>query len=517
ATACAALQRELEQALADVRVAVRDWHAMRAKVRMLAAALVAAPPRRSAAEDIQEARALLEWMEAQHFVFLGYRYYRLRRGRHRDYLLPDDASGLGILARRRGSRQRSSVNVLTGGMRALARDHSVLVITKANALSTVHRGSYLDYVAVKDFDAAGEPRGEHRFLGLWTSTAYFASPADIPVLRRKVRQVIDFFGLDPASHDGKAVLAVLETYPRDELFQASVPELIDIVRGVVNLYERRKTRLLVRRDPFGRFYSCMVYVPRDRYTTDVRQRIERLILTRFGGTTLESQVQISDASHARVHVVVRVPDPTAPTPNLAAIEAALAAEVTTWNDRLRAALQSRYAPAQALALAQRYAQTFPVAYQEDIAPQSALDDIADLERLRDEPQRLCVKLHRPLGAPAARVNLKIVKLGAPIPISDLLPTMENFGLRVLAERPYELQWPEGGGACVQDFELEHRAGSALDVAAIERRFTDAFLQVWRGDIENDGLQRLLIGAGLSAREITMLRAYCRYLLQTGLP
>ena len=181
------------------------------------------------------------------------------------------------------------------------------MLTKANTTSTVHRGSYLDYVGVKTFDAPGEVTGEHRFLGLWTSSAYHKPPAEIPLLRRKLEAVIAHFGLPPQSHDAKSVVNVIETFPRDELFQTPVAELIPIVRGIVNLYERRRVRLFVRRDSYERFYSCLVYVPRDRYNTEVRERIERIVRERFGGTHVETQVQISDSMLARLHLLVRTP------------------------------------------------------------------------------------------------------------------------------------------------------------------------------------------------------------------
>src|SRR6202040_1206229 len=230
-------------------------------------------------------------MEGRHFVFLGYRRYRLERGRSEDPLVPDPGSGVGILrsARRRG--RRPSVTTLRGDVRARAREPELLIVTKANSTATVHRGDMLDYVGVKTFDRRGRVDGEHRFLGLWTSTAYHGSPRDIPVLRRKVERVVQYFGLDPQSHDGKAVLNVLETYPRDELFQAGVDDLIRIARSVVTLYERRTVRLLARRDPYHRFYSCLVYVPRDRYNTEVRQRIEQIARAGFAGTSVESNAQ----------------------------------------------------------------------------------------------------------------------------------------------------------------------------------------------------------------------------------
>ena len=509
------LRHDIEATLADVSLAVDDWPAMREQMRTVIAELERNPPPLPS-EDLAEARQLLEWMEERHFVFLGYRQYRLERGAGEDRLIAETRSGLGIL-RARGGGGRPPVTVLTGDIRARARDRELLVLTKANSISTVHRAEYLDYAGVKIFDARGRVTGEHRFLGLWTSTAYHRSPRDIPVLRRKVDRVIGYFGLDPHGHDGKAVLNVLETYPRDELFQASVDDLIRIARGVVNLYERRTVRLLARRDPYHRFYSCLAYVPRDRYNTEVRQRIEQIVLEGFAGQSVESQVQISGSSHARVHVVVRTEPSAARKVDIAAIERRIAEAALTWTDRLREVLVAREGEGAGIALATRYRRVFPLAYEEDVTPADALADIADLERLRAAPESRRLSLHRPQEQKPARMHLKVVRLGDPVPISDLLPILENFGLRVIAERPYELAWPEGGAAWIQDFELEHRDGLAIDIGRIEERFKEALTMTWSGDTENDGFNRLLLGADLTAREITVLRAYCRYLLQTGVP
>jgi glutamate dehydrogenase len=513
----ARLQRDIETTLSDVRRAVTDWAAMRERAREIIRRLESDPPPLPPAE-VSEAAHLLDWMEARHFVFLGYRHYRLERGRSEDRLVPDVRSGLGILsdAGRRGSG-RPRVSVLRSDVRARAREPELLILTKANSSATVHRGELLDYVGVKTFDARGRVDGEHRFLGLWTSTAYFGSPREIPVLRRKVERVIEHFGLDPAGHDGKAVLAVLETYPRDELFQAGVPDLIRIVRGVVNLYERRTVRLLVRRDPYHRFYSCLVYVPRDRYNTEVRQRIEQIALAGFGGTSVESQGQISGASHARLHVVVRTDPASRHRPDFRSIEQRIGEAALTWSDRLRQVLIERRGEAAGLALANRYRHAFPLGYQEDVTPTEALDDLRVLETLRQQPRVLQLSLHRPAGQKPQRVHLRIVRLADPVPISDVLPMLENFGLRVISERPYELSWPEGGAAWIQDFELEHRDGLSVDIARVEENFREAFSAAWGGTLENDGFNRLLLVADLGAREIVVLRACCRYLLQTGVP
>jgi glutamate dehydrogenase len=515
ATRIAELQQKLQGALCDVRLAVTDWMPMRKQVRKLIVSLEQHPPPLPAAE-VSEACRLLEWMEARHFLFVGYRHYRLERGASFDRVVPERRTSLGIL-RDAEVAGRSSAVVLRGQLRARARDRELLILTKANSISSVHRATYLDYVGVKSFGARGEVSGEHRFLGLWTSTAYQLSPREIPVLRKKVERVIGHFALDPQSHDAKAALHVLDTYPRDELFQAPIADLIRIARGVVNLYERRTVRVLARRDPWQRFYSLLIYVPRDRYNTEVRQRIEQLVLEGFGGSRLETQVQISDSNHARLHIVVRTDPADRRKVAIAAIEKRIAQAATTWTDRLRAVLVAKHDEAAVLALAHRYRHAFPLAYEEDVAPADALEDLADLEALRADPQFPRLNLYRPARQIAARVHLKIVKLGEPVPISDLLPMLENFGLRVIAERPYELAWPEGGAAWIQDFELEHRDGLRIDIARIESTFKEAFSAAWRGAIENDGFNRLLLATGLTAREIVVLRAYCRYLLQTGVP
>jgi len=519
------LQHEVESTLADVHVAVADWAKMRDKVKGIIGSLESNPPPLPA-DEVSEGRRLLEWMEGRHFVFLGYRHYNLERGSTEDKLVPDTRSGLGILRHGNRSTARLGTVTLRGDVRARARESELLILTKANSTATVHRGEYLDYIGVKTFDERGKVSGEHRFLGLWTSTAYHRTPRDIPVLRRKVERVIEYFGLDPASHDGKAVLNVLETYPRDELFQASVDDLIRIARGVVNLYERRTVRLLVRRDPYHRFYSCLIYVPRDRYNTEVRQRIERIVLEGFNGKSVETQVQISGSNHARVHVVVHTDTEARQKVDYSALERKIAEAALTWSDRLRDIIVQSRGEAAGLTLANRYRRAFPMAYEEDVDPRDALDDLADLEALREQAatlpdasktSTLRLNLHRPAEQKPERVHLKIVKLGEPVPISDLLPMLENFGLRVISERPYELAWPEGGSAWIQDFELEPRDRLRVELAKVETDFTDAFLAAWRGDVENDGFNRLLLVAGLKAREIVILRAYCRYLLQTGVP
>src|SRR5439155_10296714 len=253
-----------------------DWRAMRARAREIVAELDEHPPP-VGPDEVAEAKALLEWMEDDHFTFLGYREYELRIHEGEDVLSSVAGSGLGILREAEQKPVSRSFAQLPPEVRRRAREPNLLNLTKANSRSTVHRPAYLDYVGVKRFDDAGAVSSERRFLGLYAHTAYRASPWEIPVLRRKVQHVLDRSGLLKGSHDHKALIDILETYPRDELFQIPEDELYEIALGILHLGERQRVRLFVRRDTFGRFFSCLVYLPRDRFNTDNRQRIQEIL------------------------------------------------------------------------------------------------------------------------------------------------------------------------------------------------------------------------------------------------
>ncbi len=509
------VQERILAMLDDVRCATSDWMEMRQRARVLASELEAHAPGLPSSEVI-ETKELLDWMEDNHFTFLGYREYHLRRGRHQDLLEPVMESGLGVLRPGRRGRKPKPI-VLSGEIREHARGKDILIVTKANTISTVHRATHLDYVSIKTFDATGEVSGEHRFIGLWTSSAYSMSSRDIPVLRHKVQRVVSHFGVSPTSHDGKAVLHVLETYPRDELFQTSIADLVRIVRGIVNLYERQQVRLFVRRDAFRRFYSCLVYVPRDRYNTQVRQRIEAIVREDFHGTAIESQVQLSDSVLARLHLLVRTDPQDQHRADTARIEERITAAVRTWADGFKDALLARYDEATTLQLFTRYASRFSPAYHDDTSAQLAVDDLTVLEPLVAGTTQFGMSLHRQAGQFASQMHVRLFRRDNPIPISDVLPMMENLGLKVISERPYEVESPSGGSLWIQDFELEHRTGVAIDLAAVDHDFKEAVASTWQGQAENDGFNRLVLAAGLNWRQTAVLRAFCRYLLQTGIP
>ena len=374
---------QIESALQDVRLVCGDWGAMRASARAVAADFEN-PSGRIDPTEADETRTLLGWMENKHFTFMGYREYRLRGRGGRETLVPLEETGLGLL--RKGRTRPALVGRISArDIRRQAHSPEIALVTKSNAISTVHRRGYLDYVGIKHFDRKGKLIGERRFLGLWTSAAYSANPRDIPVLRRKVTRVIEHFDLAPDSHDGKALQHIVENFPREELFQAGLEELIRLVTGVFGLQERPRVRILLRRDPFRRFYACLVFVPRDKYNTFVRQRIERVVREALAATSIESQVQIAESNLARVYFVARTLPSGDTQINLPQLERKVEAAVRSWSDTFKDALLANREEAQALQLYGRYANTFPAAYTEDFDAAVAVRDVGFLEALENQP------------------------------------------------------------------------------------------------------------------------------------
>jgi glutamate dehydrogenase len=509
------LASQIERSMRDVRVACADWTKMRGAAQQAAQELSSLSDKFDAG-DLNETLALLTWMENRHFTFLGYREYRLQGRKGQEALRPIEATGLGIL--RKGHRKPTRVNrSLASGIRRQSRSRDLVLVTKANMESTVHRSGYLDYVGVKHFDAKGRLIGEKRFLGLWTSAAYSSNPKEIPVLRHKVAQVVEHFALAPDSHDGKALQHILESFPRDELFQASVTELNRTVTGVFGLQERPRVRVLLRRDAFRRFFSCLVYVPREKYNTQVRQRIEKVIRDAFAAFSMESQVQIAESNLARIHIVARTHPADETRVDMDALEKRVAAAVRSWADGFKTALLSRLDEAYALQLFEKYALAFPAAYTEDFQGDAAALDVSFLEAAEKEPARLHLDIYRPEPRRKDKFFLKIFRTQDAIPISDLLPMLENMGLKVIAERPYGLDFPGGRRAWIQDLELVMQASASIQFDALEREVKSAFTAVWTGRMDSDSFNQLTLSAGIPWRIVIVMRAYCRYLLQTGLP
>jgi glutamate dehydrogenase len=504
----------LERVLADVRAATEDWEKIRDQVRRILDEFAERPPPVEEAE-LAEARALLEWIDDHHFTFLGYRAYDLLERGGEDVLRPVEGTGLGILRRAETKTASGSFAKLPPEVRRLAREPHVLILTKANSHSTVHRPSYLDYVGVKRFDERGEVVGERRFLGLYTSAAYNRNPRDIPVLRHKVAKVLERAGLPRYSHDWKALLNILETFPRDELFQISDDQLFETAMGILRLEERRRVRLFMWRDDYGRFVSCLVYVPRDRYTTTVRRRIEGVLEQAFPGASFDFQVWLSESVLARLHFIIRMPPGQMPSFDAAELEAKLVAVTRSWTDELHALLLELHGEEEGNRLFGRYGEAFPAAYLADFPARNAVYDIQRMEDLQ-ERGGLNMNLYRPLEAPPGLLRFKLFFAERPLPLSDAVPMLEDMGVEVVEERPYQIRRPGAAPVWIHDFGMTYAGDRELDLGKVRDNFQDAFAANLRGEAESDGFNRLVLGAGLSWREIVVLRAFCKYLRQTRL-
>ncbi|CAM5709254.1 NAD-glutamate dehydrogenase [Streptomyces purpurascens] len=519
---------DLLRVLSDAREAVEDWGKMReAAIRLAEGLPDESIPGDLPGPQVEEARELLRWLADDHFTFLGYREYQLRDD---DSLAAVPGTGLGILradphhAAEESHPVSPSFERLPADARAKAREHKLLVLTKANSRATVHRPSYLDYIGVKKFDADGNVVGERRFLGLFSSAAYTESVRRVPVIRRKVEDVLERAGFSPNSHDGRDLLQILETYPRDELFQTPVDELRSIVTSVLYLQERRRLRLYLRQDEYGRYYSALVYLPRDRYTTAVRLRIIEILKEELGGISVDFTAWNTESILSRLHFVVRVPQGTE-LPELSdsdkdRIEARLVEAARSWEDAFTEALNAELGEERAAELLRRYAHAFPEGYKADHNPRAAVADLVHLEQLNaEEGKDFALSLYEPVGAAPEERRFKIYRTGDAISLSAVLPVLNRLGVEVVDERPYDLRCPDRSVAWIYDFGLrmprsQNGSGDYLGDDARER-FQDAFAATWTGKAENDGFNSLVLSAGLTWRQAMVLRAYAKYLRQAA--
>ncbi len=504
----------IERVLGDVRAAVADWKAMVAQLRAVIEEIDSQPPSLPR-EEVAENRAFLQWLTEDHLLLLGYRQHDLATVDGEDALRLVKGTGLGILRETEAETAlSSSFAVLPQQARATARAISpMLVVTKANSRSTVHRPGYIDYIGVKRYGADGAVVGEHRFVGLFTSTAYNKRVAEVPLVRGKVSEVAARSGLAAGSHLGKAMAHVLETYPRDELFQITTDELYEIATGIVQLGERQRFRLFIRRDAFERFVSCLIFVPRENYTTELRRRFQQILIDAFDGSTADFDVLLTDAVLARIHITVRTTPGKVRAVDRRAIESLLADVARRWEDDLRQALNEEEGEARAAPLYKRFHSAFTTGYEEAVSPRQAVGDIRHLDRL--DAGGLALNLYRPLEGPQGRLGFKLYRSGTPIALSDSLPMLERMGVRVLSERGYQVTPEAGESLWVHDFSLQLSGTDDIDAEAIAPLFEESFARVFEGAVENDDFNRLVLRAGLAADEIVVLRAYAKVMRQTG--
>jgi len=506
------LRNDVRRVLEDVRAAYEDWPKMRERLQTAMAEAKAAPGRDPGEAD--EVRALGQMMLDGAFTFLGYREYLLT-GTFEDLELTSvPGTGLGVL-RDAGLQPHSvSFSELPAEVRRRAEDPSLLTLTKANSRATVHRPAYLDYVGIKQLDETGKPYGERRFLGLFGNEASTGYVTTIPVIRKKVERVLELSGFAEGSHDHKALLAVLEDYPRDELFQISDEDLLQISVGILHLQERRQVRLFVRYDDYGRFVSCLVYLPRERYTTQNRLKVQAILTEAFRGTGVDHVAKVSESVLARLHVVVRTTAPDVRDVDVAELERRLEEATRSWDDDLADALEDSLGKPAATQLHEVYGGgAFPDAYKEDFPAAEAVPDLQRLEAL-EGTDRLDLELYCPPGAAPAEQRFKVFRVGPPLTLSQVMPLLQDMGVEVTDERPYAIERPGRPDGRIYDFGLRCHGLQSLDEES-RTEFEQAFAAVWEGRAESDPLNSLVLVGGLDWRQVSVLRAYVKYLRQVG--
>ena len=517
----AAILHSAKATFAQVGLAVRDWRAMTARLRESIDALKVNPPK-VAKDELDESVALLEWLGDNHFTFLGARDYDfdpIGEGA----LTPCVHTGLGVLSdpEARVIRRGAERAVLTPQVRAFLTQPSPLIITKSNERSFVHRRVQMDYVGVKSFDKDGRLTGERRFVGLFTSGAYSRRPSDIPLLRRKVANVLTLAGLPPASHDGKALAHILDTYPRDEMFQISEEDLFAISQGILRLGERPAVRVFLRFDRFDRFVSALVFVPRDRYDTHARERIHEILAKALNGRLSSATPTIDDSVLARVHYIIDRNEGARPQVSVHQLEDQIRGAIRTWDDGFAQAMEAVHGETEGMRLTQERQAHFSPGYRGSFTPMEAvhdLDEIAGLAKI-EHGHKLKARVYRRHADAHNALRLKLYVLGEVMPLSGTLPIFENLGLKVIAEDAFPITLKTGDGwtheANVLDFQMERADQAAADLSSIKQPLEDAFHAIVAGEAESDGFNRLVLSAGLAWRDVTILRAIAKFLRQAG--
>ena len=512
--ALAAIVERLQQILGDVRSAVEDWPQMLERARSIADDLPDAVPAQLR-EQAEEAQRLLRWLVDANFTFLAYREYDVVGG-ERDQLRAVRASGLGLLRSEPAEPYR-----LTGEALEMALERRVLILTKANSRSTVHRPAYLDYIGVKTFNEDGEVVGERRFLGLFTAGVYTESVFGIPVLDTKASRILEASGYDGAGHSGRELAAIVESFPRDEMFQASVEELTPTLQAVQHLLERRRARVFLRTDTYGRFVTALVFLPRDRYTTQVRLRIQTLLTEVLGAESCDFSTQVNETALARLYFVLRPPKGShLLAVDHAEVELSVVEATRSWAEDLQEALVKDHGDSEAARIDRAWTGGFSEAYVADVAPRAAVADLSRLEAaIADsaaglQDQVLRSSLYEPLGAGPDERRFKLYRTES-LSLTTVLPYFQNLGLEVVDERPYSFTRADGAQAHIYDFGLRSAALGGLPNA--RELITDAFTAAWSRRSESDGFDRLVVAAGLTWRQVVIVRAAAKYMRQASMP
>lgn len=509
----AELHQQFERAFEETRAVTEDWQTMREKVREIINELDAFPTTLDASE-VEETKAFLTWIEDHHFTFLGIRDYELVQNENETMLQAIPGTGYGVL--RQGLKKSSARSISAMGpvAKALTLSSRILVMSKTNTLANVHRNAYTDYIGVKRFNKQGQVIGERRIIGLYTSAAYNTNPKHIPFLRHKVALIMQNSLLIPRSHAGKVLLNILETLPRDDLIQGTEDELLEMAMGIFHMQERRRIRMFARMDVYRRFISCLVYVPRERFNSELREAIQNVLNESFNAEEITFSTHFSESVLARIHFIIRINPKDSAEYDLHAIEKKLIEVGRSWTDDLQQLLSETFGEEKANYLFAQYKNAFPAVYISNFSPKTAVFDIKHIEQLTKE-NPLGMNFYRPLDEFSDNFRLKIYQHDITIPLSDVLPIVENLGLRAISERPYLIKFSSEKMTWINEFSLHYLRGSKFKIDDIRELFQNSFRQVWMGEADNDGFNKLVLAAGISWRQVAVLRTYAKYFKQIG--
>ncbi|MEW5248469.1 NAD-glutamate dehydrogenase [Microbulbifer sp. 2201CG32-9] len=506
----AALSEAIAEVLGEVELVVDDYMPMLDTCSAMEDQLYKGVASDEA--DLREACAFLQWMRDGSFTFLGYREYEFCQQGDNKVLCEVEERRLGIFKKLEEAAVPTPETAFNEGKQRFYQGPNYLTFAKSSVKSRVHRLAYSDYVTVKRYDSAGEVIGESAFMGLYTSPVYTESPIKIPIIRRKMASVLDSSGLSPHTHDGKALRRILDTFPRDELFQSSARELFHTVMGVLSMNERAHIRLFMRRDPFGKFVTATVYVPREQFNSDVRETICAHISKTINAKESDFTTYFSESILARVHFVFRVSPEEQVDINVARLEAQIVDITRSWEDVFQKSLIDSLGEEEGNRQFSIYGQAFPAGYREDFDPRIAVQDVAAIQNLSAE-NRVAMSFYQPVGAAPGSLRFKVFNWGSGLTLSDVIPVLENLGLRVMGEFPYTIRPRASTDVWMHEFHLEFGLPARVDAQASRGMFQDAFAAIWSGVAESDAFNRLVLAARLNWREVSMLRAYARYLKQ----
>jgi glutamate dehydrogenase len=507
---------ELDDVLADVALAVSDFDPMRSNVKRILEELEKTPPDCIPEKEVEETCLFLKWMLNDHFTFLGVTEVVADQANGAHGIREIGERRLGLLRKRERNKPFELLHEMNPRAASLWLEPRLLGFSKSSVRSSVHRNVYADYVTIKTLGDDGDVLQETRFLGLFTSSAYTQSPFRIPVIREKLAAVMNEGGIQPSTHHGRYLQHVLESYPRDELFQINIPTLLKIASGITHLQERKQVRLFARRDDYGRFYSCLVYVPRDLYHTELRCKISDILCEAFETDQVEFTTYISDSVLARTHFILRTDPKSEAIVNIGEIESRIIEATKTWEQHFEAALVQALGTEKGAQLAREFSNGFPSSYIEHFDARVAVRDVQTMVAL-EQGSAIGMSFSREIEAPENHLRFKLFQLDNMITLSDVIPVLENLGVRVIGEYPYPIARRDGRKIWIHDFELEYKFSEHVDLRQVTDSFTEAFRNVWLGRADSDGFNRLILGTQLSWREAMILRAYARYMKQTGFP